>query len=335
MFTHLRTSTMARSYHWLRYQFRKHKYMRLLRYMILIFIIYFIWQIVLNHGVFIPPFVHYSTYKFKTEMNNHPIPTRWKPNFRIVVSFSTLPYHLDVLSETLDSLISQTLKPDQIYLNIPMRSKRTGQQYIVPEYLTTTYHDSLKIIRSKTDYGPLTKLYPTLLNEYNESTLIITVDDDKIYPKNLIQTIAWYSYHYPDIAWSDCGWGFLTIPFHSVGVVPVYVPWIYRMSGGREVEVLQAVCGNAYRRKFFDDLSLLERPTKECYTTDDIWISGYLKFHSKVKRVLMRNNVEAKHTKWKREQHATKWDLSSFNTNHYQDIKCISSIERMYKGKWL
>lgn len=70
------------------------------------------------------------------------------------------------------------------------------------------------------------------------------------------------------------------------GVVPTYVPWALRGSG-RVVDVLQACCGNAYRRGWFSDLNLLSEPHKDCFTTDDIWIAGYLATKAKVKRVIV------------------------------------------------
>ncbi|ETO09740.1 hypothetical protein RFI_27636, partial [Reticulomyxa filosa] len=96
--------------------------------------------------------------------------------------------------------------------------------------------------------------------------------------------------------------------------------------GGREVEVLQAVCGNGYRRKFFNDLNVLANPPKECFTTDDLWISGYLQFSNKQKipRVLMKERLEPTNTEWKWREKG-KWTLSSENSKNMQDIKCINA----------
>ena len=41
-----------------------------------------------------------------------------------------------------------------------------------------------------------------------------------------------------------------------MGVVPVYVLHMLRGQFGRKVDVLQAVCGNAYRRGFFNTTAL-------------------------------------------------------------------------------
>jgi hypothetical protein len=58
------------------------------------------------------------------------------PCFGSVVTLSTLPHHMEWLSPTLESLTSQSLRPDDILLALPIRSQRTGKPYgniTVPE----------------------------------------------------------------------------------------------------------------------------------------------------------------------------------------------------------
>jgi hypothetical protein len=49
------------------------------------------------------------------------------------------------------------------------------------------------VIRSARDYGPVTKLVPALHRELDPDTLIITVDDDKVYHKDLVRHLAWHA----------------------------------------------------------------------------------------------------------------------------------------------
>ena len=78
-----------------------------------------------GHGTFLPPFVWHTTKDFSATI---PLPngvsyaydvSDFKLSFRVVVSMTTMPHHLEKLGETLDSLFKQTLLPDAIYLNIP------------------------------------------------------------------------------------------------------------------------------------------------------------------------------------------------------------------------
>ncbi|ETO33236.1 hypothetical protein RFI_03873 [Reticulomyxa filosa] len=309
-------------------------------FLITLIMIYF--NVMLYHGTFLPPFVQLRTSAFDAVIP--PVPLSFKPDFRVAISLTTMPHHVEKLHETLDSLMSQSLLPDVIYVVIPQGAARTGQVHYVPTYLAdnetgkNSYSKHVRVLRPTRDYGPLSKLYPAIAEEKDPTTLIISLDDDKIYPSDLVKTIAWYSHRRDDVAWGDCGWGFQRIP-HSREVIPIYVPFIFRGDGKyilgtclehTELEVLQAVCGNGYRRKFFKRLDILANPPQECYTTDDLWISGYLQFADKEKipRVLMKERLEPISTDWKKRAEQTQWTLSHYNTENMQDIKCINAIEK-------
>jgi hypothetical protein len=124
--------------------------------------------------------------------------------------------------------------------------------------------------------------------EPDPSTIVITVDDDRVYPYHFIRSLVWFSTHDPSVVWTVNGWAFMFAPGRP-DVFTVYSPlhWSLRwMRGrGRYVDVCQAVNGVAYRRGFFKDLQLLRDPPRGCFTTDDMWFSGVLAVHSKVRRV--------------------------------------------------
>ena len=50
----------------------------------------------------------------------------------------------------------------------------------------------LQIVRGEKDYGPITKLLPTLSIETNPTTLIIILDDDHIYDPQLVRHEPFY-----------------------------------------------------------------------------------------------------------------------------------------------
>lgn len=86
------------------------------------------------------------------------------------------------INETLSSLINQSEPPDKIYLNIPRRYNRfelnTNDLPKVPS--------NVEIVICEFDYGPATKLLPTLEKFKNENIDIIYYDDERIYPRDLI-----------------------------------------------------------------------------------------------------------------------------------------------------
>ena len=80
----------------------------------------------------------------------------------VVVSLTTIPSRIDSIQGTLLSLIAQTLPPDKILLSIPETSSReNGQHYTIPPWLKEM-DDKVTIVMSKVDYGPSTKLIPTV-----------------------------------------------------------------------------------------------------------------------------------------------------------------------------
>jgi len=191
------------------------------------------------------------------------------------------------LRDTIESLLAQTLPPDTIYLNLPRgRNRRTNQTYEVLPYLEEyVARTQFRILRCE-DVGPLTKLVPTLLAEPDPQTFVVTVDSDKIYHPSTVAALVWRAHHDPTAAFGLCGWSFYWQP-PPMSVVPVYVPWLTRGKLGRAVDVLQACCGNVYRRAFFPDIELLRHPHPKCFTTDDLWIAAYLALRTHVKRVII------------------------------------------------
>jgi len=254
---------------------------------------------------------------------------------RVVVTLTTMPSNINHLKETLVSLMYQTWKPDAIYLNVPAVNTRTGAAYTVPDWLTEIEFEAVTVNSMAQDYGPLTKLVGALLVENDPDTIVITVDDDKVYHPHLVQNLVWFSHNEPGKAFGPCGWSFMPMPYPR-GVVPVYLPWMLR-GNGRYIDVLQACCGNLYRRGFFgSDLKMLMDPPKECFTTDDLWIAANLAMHE-VPRVLTGGDrLDPSTPLWKQTQEDKdiKNNLSEGNAKAGKDIGCIEAAERRFGKQW-
>ena len=102
---------------------------------------------------------------------------------RIVISLTTTPDRIQYIKPVIKSLLDQTVKVDQIVLNIPKLCK--NKPYDIPEEL----NNMCNIFTCGKDYGQGTKFIPTILRETSSNTIIIMVDDDYIYGKNFIKTI--------------------------------------------------------------------------------------------------------------------------------------------------
>jgi hypothetical protein len=109
---------------------------------------------------------------------------------KYIISFTTSPTRIHKCKSMLDSLLNQTVKPDLIILNIPHVFARTSEEYDIPKFV----EDNTLINRADRDYGPGTKVIPTVKylkdNNFNPvETRIIYLDDDVIYPLTMLETM--------------------------------------------------------------------------------------------------------------------------------------------------
>jgi hypothetical protein len=134
--------------------------------------------------------LHFLTLeKFTNAYNTLP---KADDNSRVVISFTTTPERISKIKPMINSLLDQTVKVDQIALNIPYSCK--GRKYNIPK----EYKNILNIFRSEKDYGEGGKYIPTLLREGENNTKIIYLNDNQIYGKDLIETLVDESNLNPD-----------------------------------------------------------------------------------------------------------------------------------------
>jgi len=107
----------------------------------------------------------------------------------MIISFTTSPTRIHKCKPMLDSLLNQTQRPELILLNIPKSFRRTGETYEIPEFVS----DNVMINVAEQDYGPATKIIPTVKhlkkNGYPEDTRILYLDDDILYQNQMVETL--------------------------------------------------------------------------------------------------------------------------------------------------
>jgi hypothetical protein len=207
---------------------------------------------------------------------------------RIVATCTTLPNRYDTLLRTLKCLKNQDVKLDEIYVTLPYKAKRLNKIY--PE-LPEEIKKLCKVVRVKEDYGPLCKLYGALISEHDDNTIIICVDDDCIYPFNLVSSLIKYHKLYPNVAICSTGVllnnGNIFMSYHTNDVSVIdsnnfmgfNVP-----ENGRMIDILYGFSGVLYKRSFFPNVNNLYKKLfkyplidDSIFCSDDIIISGYLK----------------------------------------------------------
>lgn len=196
------------------------------------------------------------------------------PDCRVIASLTTLPDRIGNLEPTIRSLLDQSRPPDEIVLAIPQLSVRQKAEYVVPPYLEQ--FPRVKILRCDKDWGPATKFIPVIQAElaaHREATLIMVVDDDRVYPKNAVELFLHYHKQLPDAAL--CFRGAL-IPRNLVW----FLPKLFRASQIREtkrVDVITGTAGYLIQPRFFDSRVWdYSNAPESAFYVDDIWISGCL-----------------------------------------------------------
>ena len=195
-------------------------------------------------------------------------------NRRVIVSLSTVPDRINNLRPTIQSILKQTRPPDEIVLAIPEFSIREQRPYVVPEYLLRL--PRVRVLRCREDWGPATKFIGAIQDELaagRENTLIMVVDDDRLYPRDALETYLFYSEQLPNAALCFRG-----------AAMPSTLDWDdAKMIHAKEVREPRPVavitgCGSYLVRPRFFDESLWDysKAPSVAFYIDDIWISAWL-----------------------------------------------------------
>lgn len=102
--------------------------------------------------------------------------------YRVVISMCVNDMNLDKIKPSLMSIIDQTVKVDEISINIPQKICGGPDGNNIPEYLKK-YSNTYNIL---TDYGDCNIVIPTLIREKDKDTIIIFLTPDYIYGQNFI-----------------------------------------------------------------------------------------------------------------------------------------------------
>ena len=184
---------------------------------------------------------------------------------KFCISLSSIPSRFQSVKEVINSLNKQTIRPDNIFLNIPFSYERFPEiKDVNIDIFKDIKDDNFKIIRCK-DYGPGTKLLGSisLLKNFD---YVILVDDDHIYHTRMCeisnkyfrfnkeQAYSFFTVKIYDLVMGQGADGFLINSNHLEGILDFY---------------------NKYVKNY-----------KYCFLNDDFWICIFLKKFKKNRFVL-------------------------------------------------
>lgn len=191
---------------------------------------------------------------------------------RVVISLTTIPNRIFYVKKVLYSILHQSAHFDALYFNIPNVCKKNNKKYKIPLYLKII-DDKRFILNRCEDYGPITKLIPTLEKETNPDTIIIVCDDDQIWGKNTLTYFLQKQKEYPNEALSLSGF--------CIGKFPFYFQVINDSNSDTLVDWIQGTTGILIKREMLNieklkDYSQFPKSKQILQRNDDHWINFQL-----------------------------------------------------------
>ena len=172
----------------------------------------------------------------------------------IVVSLTTVPErlnnpHEEGIMRSIKSLCEQTDTDYEVHFNIPKNYHVTGEKYVIPEWLNEfkLKYLHLKVFRTE-DFGPPTKMVPTLLRIKDPETILLVVDDDLVYHKDMVTEHRRYQEEIKDSC--ICYEGRETA--EPPGYGGLRDAWILCVDKIIEVFMFQHYKSASYKKKLFD-----------------------------------------------------------------------------------
>lgn len=238
----------------------------------------------------------------------------------VVVSLTSYPARYRTIIPTLTSLISQSYKPDRIIVwldenkpeNVITNEMKEFEKYGI-EYRYT--NDNLK---------PHEK-YFYAMQEFKDS-MIITVDDDVVYSKDLIESLIKVHEKYPDCI---CARRVHKINFDSKGNIQPYKNWEYEYR--KEKKPSHFLCATGVGGVLYP-VGILPKETfdidnvkKLCWRADDMWLK-FMELKADIRTVWVATSYVMPYEV--KESQATA--LNTQNTNQGGNDEYIKNILAAY-----
>ena len=157
------------------------------------------------------------------------------------------------MRDTIESLLSQTVVPDKIFLSIPGRSVREDCGYVLPEW-TSELSPRVEVVRCSQDYGPGTKLLGCLPRITDPGCLIVVDDDlkyspfvvERLYQAQMSQRHSSFSFFVYRLGPFQIGQGADGFSFYTPNLTGI------------------------------EEFAIVALQSKALFVTDDLWISVFL-----------------------------------------------------------
>lgn len=230
----------------------------------------------------------------------------------VIVSLTSYPPRFATLHKVINSILNQSIKPQAVCLWIAEKD-----MHKLPENVLRLCDSGLEIYETA-DLKSYKKIIPCYIQ--NPDSVIVTCDDDVIYPKDWLRILYGYHKIYPEVILCHRA---RYITFAANGSVNPYFLW---PNLDREIESKLVfpvgVGGVLYPKGCFDEnLSNINEIMRLCEHGDDIW----LKAMSLLKSVPCRK-IHFYKKKFKHVKGSQKLSLKNENMEFRNDLQ----VERVF-----
>lgn len=207
---------------------------------------------------------------------------------RVILTISTVPNRLSEERESwatkicIKRLLNLSYKDFEIHFNIPRYTVSTGEKYIIPDWLKNVSDPRLKIFRTE-DYGPITKISPTIFRVDDPNAVIITVDDDLIYENGFIEYHLKKREQYPNAV----------IGFAGISGIDSDCHFCTTVKTDTRVKIVEGYKTVSYLRSFFKEDFFTDFVGK--HWADDIVLSAYMGKHN-IPKIVVAYDKETDYT---------------------------------------
>lgn len=201
----------------------------------------------------------------------------------IIISLTSFPNRIPKVWVVIESLMRQSFKPDKIILHLS--KEQIPDKELLPNSLLNLCKRGLEIEFHDEDLRSHKKYYYSFLKYSKE--IVITVDDDIIYPKNTIQELVVAHKSHPGCVIARYA--------HHIkiqdNIIQPYNEWnenkysknpnfrFFFGSGGGTLFPVCSINKDIYNKSIFMSI---------CKLADDIWLNAYIR-HSKLNIYLINN----------------------------------------------
>lgn len=186
---------------------------------------------------------------------------------KLYISMTSTPPRFEKLPEVIKYLKAQTVSFEKILLHIPKEYKRFPGEYTLPDSILND--EKIYVNYVDVDLGPITKVLPVKdLDFVNDADLIFTADDDVGYMPNVLRKFL-IEFEREEREYAITGKPLKIVNSQA------------QTDFNKIVGFVQGFSGCLYRKVYFKNFSdeYLEAilSNHECFVSDDIVISGWLK----------------------------------------------------------